>query len=393
MAKILNFSDKLRSIARANYKTHSFLKEWQVVILLLIILKFGAMLFSIFAGYSYLQNFFFELLNDKVSSIVFTVLALVLVEGLVMYFLSKLFKFALRLRFKTAILPAFGAVIFFSISFILSTNGLALRQSNRVDNTEVLTNQYNDKVLNTNVLFNSQLDEVRDRIRTIKQNPQGWKNSKRIILLDHQLKQIDLYYSDIKRLNGEHKVELNNLKSEYDKQIQLNASSMTNEADKYYLIVSVIMAIIFVINGLLMYLYGRIWAENEKEQATNEVINTLSNDIETKATGLITDRITDVFNMFFSALAVQFEDNQPRLTTAKKAVSIGFQNQGIKPEGETPPSTTQDVTTNVVNENRKCKHCGKEFIYKTWNQIFCSSECRVQNWEQRTGRKVIKGKK
>jgi len=40
---------------------------------------------------------------------------------------------------------------------------------------------------------------------------------------------------------------------------------------------------------------------------------------------------------------------------------------------------------------RVCKNCGNEFEFKHWNKTYCSSECRINFWENNTG-KILKFK-
>lgn len=54
--------------------------------------------------------------------------------------------------------------------------------------------------------------------------------------------------------------------------------------------------------------------------------------------------------------------------------------------------TTTSVTANVAKQ-KICLHCGNSYIYKIHNQKFCTESCRVKHWENKTGAKVIKGKK
>jgi hypothetical protein len=40
--------------------------------------------------------------------------------------------------------------------------------------------------------------------------------------------------------------------------------------------------------------------------------------------------------------------------------------------------------------NRTCKNCGNGFTYKHHKQMYCSTECRIENWENRTGKTLKK---
>lgn len=44
--------------------------------------------------------------------------------------------------------------------------------------------------------------------------------------------------------------------------------------------------------------------------------------------------------------------------------------------------------TGTTNKMKVCEFCGKEYKYRIHNQKFCSSECRKQAWELKTGTKL-----
>ena len=69
---------------------------------------------------------------------------------------------------------------------------------------------------------------------------------------------------------------------------------------------------------------------------------------------------------------------------------IGFSFGGV----QAPTS----IVTSVVNEvalkdgNRNCLHCGSVYEYKIINQKYCSEKCRVEAWQNKTG-KTLASKK
>ncbi len=56
-------------------------------------------------------------------------------------------------------------------------------------------------------------------------------------------------------------------------------------------------------------------------------------------------------------------------------------------------SDEKSLTKNVNDGNRICKNCQAVYVYRHWNQKYCSDACRIENWEKRTGKKVQKKKK
>lgn len=51
---------------------------------------------------------------------------------------------------------------------------------------------------------------------------------------------------------------------------------------------------------------------------------------------------------------------------------------------------------NRSNENsnlRVCKNCGQSYVHKHHKQMYCKTECRITFWENKTGKKLKKGRK
>lgn len=71
--------------------------------------------------------------------------------------------------------------------------------------------------------------------------------------------------------------------------------------------------------------------------------------------------------------------------------SIGFRvgNNGDRNNGDRMKAEKVVIDGRKI---RKCDHCGELFTYKHWNAKYCSDNCRVKAWEERTGRKLKKHK-
>ena len=65
---------------------------------------------------------------------------------------------------------------------------------------------------------------------------------------------------------------------------------------------------------------------------------------------------------------------------------------------DTSNDTNNDYSNTIVVHtenvhNRICKNCHSGFTYKHHKQLYCTSACRIENWEKRTGRKLKKKSK
>lgn len=397
MTKLNVFNEKIRSFANASYKKHTFLKEWRVFILLTLILKVGAMVFSIFAGFFYFENLFITILNSSVLSKLFAVAALLLIEVLTAISLSKFFKFGIRLKFKKATPILLLACLFFSISFVSSTNGLALRQSRKIDNTTAITANHNGQKRQLTAKFEAAKERANQRRLTIEKNPQGWINGRRSTLTNEQLVNISGCYDEIKHFENNYNKDLERLKSVFDTQILQNNSEIESESVKYYKIVTVIMVLIFLVNGLLMFFYSRIYSETNKEAEAVEVVNDFAEIVNKKASVVIEENLQNTMNIYLNALGITTTtmaktDKSGILTaetTANKQV-VKEEPKRLNVVGFRPKDA---IITAAVGRSKKidnCAYCGVEFEKVVYNKKYCCESHKIKAWEENNNRKLNK---
>lgn len=340
-------NNSLRKLAQHAFQRHSFLKEWRVFILLAIVSKLIAMSFSVFAGYFYLREILQTLFNNKDLTNIISIANLILIEALTAITLFKFFKFALRLNLKAALLPFILALGLFSTSFYFSTNGLALRQSIKIDNHIRVDSLHKLKVREIKEEDNKAKALIDDRINTLIANPLGWAGSKRTHLTSSQLSKIDEYFEDRKDLQDKKLETLAAENAKYSVSLRLNKEKVKSEAHKYYKIAIIIMISIFLVNGLLMLLYSKI-SEDSKEQTgtENEVLSTFTSEIQAKTSSLIEGRIIDTINLYFGGSEAPIE---------QKALPV---------------------------RGSSCKYCDEKLSTDKAFKIFCSDICRQKFWSK-----------
>jgi len=170
--KLNNFIEKRAS---TTYRIHEFVKEYGVFISLVLLVKLATSLFSAYAGYFYVKSLFLEILNDYTWSIVFAIISLVLIELLTNISLSKFYKTSLRGKIKAAIGFVLLSAVFFGLSFYLSTNGLAQRQTQKTDNSQLIIEKYQLQEKYIKDQANNDKKETKEAIELIKANPAGWR--------------------------------------------------------------------------------------------------------------------------------------------------------------------------------------------------------------------------
>ena len=90
----------------------------------------------------------------------------------------------------------------------------------------------------------------------------------------------------------------------------------------------------------------------------------------------------------------------PTLPSKKKATvengekrgQIGFKSYEETPSHNDDRCETKEVVVEVHHGDRvrNCSHCDEQFTYLHWNKQYCSTNCRVLAWEERTGKKFRK---
>lgn len=335
------FQETLKKHAQNAFARHTFLIEWRVFIVLVIMAKLAAMAFSVFAGFFYVREVLQALFGKGVAPAV-SIASLVIIEALTAITLFKFFKFAFRFNLKAALLPFILALGLFSASFYFSTNGLALRQSTQVDNRGQLDSLYSSSVAAIEAEYEEGIDRTEENISVLLNNPQGWTGGKRTHLTTYQLKKMDEYYKDLKKLREGRPRALAIEKDKYIASLELNNKASSYEADKYYRIATLIMLCILGVNGLLMFFYSRISEDGGKgyAEATNEVLSTFTEEIQNKTVALIEGSIQDTIHSYFG----------------------------------------ESAKAPVKQRGPKCKQCGESLGTDKAFSNFCSDNCRKAFW-------------
>jgi len=394
-------SNLLKTFAVKNWQKYSFKKEWASVICLLLVLKLATSAVSIFSGYFYLDNFFFSFTDSETASKIFSFITLFIIEGLCTLFLAKFFKFALRLDFKTACLPLTCALLTFSISFIISCNGIALFASKNEDLSKEINAKYNTLISEAKNETNANIQAFENYIETIKKNPEGWSGGKRAFLSEFQNRQIATTYEKISKLKTELNKNIEQLKSQRDSELRENNRNTVDTSDKYYKIVAFIMIIQVVCSGGLWFFWCKISAQDAPENDYKESVT----DIYNKANSLIDNGLTTCINEKFSVITTAFAQlqNDLKMKEINDATSAKIPEKSVQKRAgfaveTTETETDNNATTHGVSAVKSvnltpsdnvypvavCAECGNEL---TASQIarkakFCCPSCRVRNYNK-----------
>lgn len=422
---IFDTANLIKKIANKEYTIHEFAKEWGATIMVLMVLKFATSGVSITAGYGFMYNVFFTLIESATWSITFTILFLGLIELLNMYFLSKAFKFGLHGKIIACAVLTAIALGTFGLSSYISIQGLKQFTSAKVDNTENIVNNYSVLLENLETEHNGIVADFKSEITTIKNNPEGWQNGKRAVLTSDQQANIRNINASIAKENERYFNERTALMGAKERELNNNKTDTSDTSEKYMWYVGVIMFLQLACNGGLMFFYSKIYNENEREKVITDAVTDIRDNVLRRAVNSIIEALNNVGSRlvggFGLAKEYQFAEIQSQpITTPEPTASATMPPPSTdkatpKPRISAPLQTPQkpigfaigdddkDINTAtdtdtahghygpVVNNNtateehgrqvyRVCKFCNQQFVPKAWNQVFCCPEHKDKYW-------------
>jgi len=424
----LSISAYITKQATKIMKLHTFARENSILIILTIVLRLVTIIISIFSGYNYFVTIFLNLVElPEIYIISISVIFVLIIEILAAVFLVKMFKFFLKTQIIPGIGYGLGVLLFFAVSFHVSTNGLASYTVKKLDNTETIKSKwlYQKDLLYSD--FNNYEAETKQAIDLIQNNPTLWKNGKLSGLSTEQQVEINNYYNNLKLQREKLQKDVKEIENSEAKELNVNANYLNTESSKYYKIAAFIMFLSLLTNGLLSFFYHRIYNQSNKELVIKETINSFSTNIARDTDTIIKHQISSQYQMYLTALnhALANQNNliipetvapilsekseaqsetqsetseaksepEPTHNPAKKTgkpIGFVFEKSSNNAPVYNAPVVNNDL--NIDNEFIICKNCKKQVTKLTWNHTFCSDDCRIEYWEKKNGKKVIKGK-
>lgn len=345
MSKLTNsLSTALSNFAVKNWKKQMFRDEWLAVILLVLVLKLGTSAVSIFSGWYYLQNFYTDFVSNELAARCFSVLSLILIEFLNALFLAKFFKFALRVDFKTAVMPLICAALTFSVSFIISTNGIAVYVNESETQTESVKTDYAEQKNAVSRETEKNIADVESYIETIKANPENWSNGKRCILSTEQNREIAAAFNRIEQYKESAASRIAEIEKAESVELSATATEIKATAERYYKIVAIIMLIQISCSALLWFFYSKIAMQDSPTDGYEENIT----DVLQRTDNLIEDGISNRFAKKIAMIENAFSDLQPQTVSAKPEPTPEVSreteiNIAAKVEPPTAPRKTKTV--------------------------------------------------
>jgi hypothetical protein len=362
---------------------HPVKREWRIAMISLGFIKILTMVFSLFAGFGFFSKHFDNALQDftffgvagQQVIIIFSVITLATIELLTAVFLEKMFKFFYRHRFITATLSFLIVGVFYSLSFISSTNGLAERQAAKKDKTVEINTDAEKTVKEQKAELDNKLADYNGQIAIINNNPQGWSGGRRTHLTAKQLKDISL----IEEKKEAAQVDFEKKQSETKGQMKLllgqNDIATAKTAKDYYKFMSVIMVIQIFATMILIFFYHLVRAEEQRDALVSEDLKEISETVANHAETLIFNTLIETSNRINFAVQEKISANKyldaqniilnksdnpqpkPGNSESEKTTVIGFSNQlknekidFLKSSKTTEPSKRFDTSDDSENK-------------------------------------------
>jgi len=418
MANVQNFFD-LQNIAKKAYSIKPFKDEWSLLINIARLVIVITACVSMYAGHQYLYNTILPIISSPIASYIFSIIFLIMLEIAVYMLISRFFKYLFRFNAKYFLVilgSFFGACLVYSLSFILSTNGLAERQVKLSDQTITIINKYELKKEKTSIRFNTDLDTLtkyRNKLLSIT-----YKGRQSV----EQLAKADSYSKNIITIQQQLSNELNNIELLKNEELAKNKAENNITANKYYWFVAIIMLIQIAANSYVMFAFGQIAAADEQLVLSENLITMedsikklLNNSFYNQIQGYESLIATQINSMYQLPEGNTINNPQNKLPPTPPKKTIGFaigksiQNEPIQEIKKIVTNETiinipteLQTTTNKASEeanpqNKKdytpqykyCELCGNQFWALSFKARFCGDKCRSKSHMQKI-RKQLK---
>ncbi len=411
-----NLFDKiLTKVANKQNTTHRFSTEWRVFIIIALIVGLATSLVSIYSGNHFLRGYLSSFSNSPLIVTILTFTALLIIEFLTYYAMSKAFKFGLKMDVLKFLPTTIFTIAIYTLSFYQSTSGLSIQESSKVDKSELINDNLSIEIDNLKADLKANIAYYKGEVANIKSNPQGYSKSggSRSVLKANQLSDIKAYNNTISELKQDVRAEIKQLEKDAKQDKANNLTEITSTREKYFGFISVIMAIQVLCSGFLGFAWSQIQSENAPQDYAKSKVLDITMQVDSSINALWQSRLNslqhglDIALNSNSAAGTPLEIQQAaNIATADKEESevveaeilnktdkgnyskdakIGFQMNAKKTPTAKPKN---DTDTGTQAKQRICEHCKTPYTYKIHNQKFCCTQCRKDAWELKTGAKL-----
>ncbi len=293
----------IQKVADRSAPLHWYSKEFQTIVISLIVVRMVTALFSISTGYFAVLQFVKSFLDIAILATFLTVGFLVGLEYLSNDFAFRVSKYQVKREKRLMLIFLPFALLFVSLSGFLSYNGIKQITKQGTIKRAAVELKMQKEIDSLNRQRANQIAYYQDLINTIKANPRGWKNGKPTQLTLAQQKQINLYSAKIDSISAYYENLITQTRNRYAKQ-KLEVTQLASEKGyRYGWFIIGIQVFNLIITWLLVYLLDKVYLQNNKKSYRSEVLTSIKtqaaaqyNRSYVKAVQTFTDNVITEFD-------------------------------------------------------------------------------------------------
>lgn len=404
MAK-LNISGVITKNSVKKFTLKPTADEFTLFILAFGLLKYTACAVSIASGFAFfyykLKDLISGFMNAEIVSVILAILLLICLELITNTATAKSFKMLFKSRYRAAVGCIVIAVLFFSVSFKISCQGIYLALSDTHKETENINAKYID---DANELRRSNAAKIAAYESDIAAlvGP-VWNNNN---LTTEQLRMRQNYRMAIDSIYKAERRELATIEAAQAAEVAAANASASSSAEDYRLYVAIILILEILANAVLQYYNKKILHDTDKAVEKQEFIDHYVDETRQELGSAIESELQKEKSLYMSVIAAradQARQSDKEAATHRAAAAAkrpaGF---NIQPHQDTPkpqpPKQTQTQETDPAQNQRPsaqdkaggykigvCPLCGKAFNLRTTWQKFCCENHRLQYYANRKG--------
>jgi Skp family chaperone for outer membrane proteins len=277
-----------------------------------------------------------------------------------------------------------GLVMLFSIG--ISAVGGAILSYQMNDNSKQINRHYSAQSDSLRKLHDESLEAVKASIEAYKANLNKGSHWSKYATREKLDKAIETRNQLLQATNH----QISTIQTAKEKEINLNSG----EGTKYGLI-SALLVLVLEILSILCYQYQYVYHANcEKEAVNFEILPVIANE---QLPNTAYDSMKEIKELLQKLLTgnnqFQLANSSVHPSSNKVGFSFGLnKDTTLKVNGEGNTVKVEKEYIQLGANERVCKHCNTKFTFKHWNATYCGEKCKIEAWEQRTGKKFNKKK-
>ena len=415
MAK-LNISGIITKNSVKKFTLKPTADEFTLFICAFGLLKYTAVAVSIASGFAFFYYKLADLIggfaNADVTAAVLAVLMLVCLELITNTSTSKAFKMLFKGRYRAAVGCIIIAVMFFTVSFKISCQGIYLALSDTHKETQNISAKFEDDRKELKESDAKKVAAYESDIEAII-GP-SWNNNN---LTTYQLQLRQRYRAAIDSIYKAQRVKLAAIDSEQAAEMAATNAAATSSAEDYRIYVAIILILEVLANAILQFYNKKILHDTDKAVEKQEFIDRYVDETRQELGTAIENELQKEKSLYMSVIAARADqarqtdkESYTRAAAATNKRPAGFNFAPSTHPTKEPLQTTepQPTTTTPADPQPKqppqathksggykigvCPLCGKSFEMRTTWQKFCSDAHRLQYYANSKGY-TVKGYK